>query len=132
MKSGGSSSGPTANPQPQGNQTTPYGNATPANPAWTSYLPSDPMASAQLGDPAMQRYSSGGEAPSTATLLPAQDVSAPMTTSNPTALKAMLAKLLSGQAAETRDALDGGYFSGTNARRQQLLRANRSYPGDQR
>ena len=47
-------------------------------------------------------------------------------------MKAMLAKLLSGQAAETRDALDGGYFSGTNARRQQLLRANRSYPGDQR
>jgi len=132
MKSGGSSSAPKSNPQPTNSTTTAYGNATPTNPAWTSYLPEDTMASAQLGDPSVQRYADGSTAPATATLLPATDVASPTTTSNTAAVKALLAKLMASQVAENRDAQDGGYFSGTNARRQQLLRANRSYPGDQR
>ena len=134
MKSGGSSSGPkTAGAYGNSGTQTPAGPA-PSSYAWNSYLPSDPMASAQLGDPTVQRYSDGSEAPATATLLPAADVAAPTTTSNSSAMKALLAKLIAQNAKETTDALDGGYFSGTNARRQQLLRQNRGYreggPGD--
>jgi hypothetical protein len=82
MKSGGSSSAPKTTAQPTNSTTTAYGNATPTNPAWTSYLPSDTMASAQLGDPTVQRYSDGSEAPSTATLLPATDATASTTTAS--------------------------------------------------
>jgi hypothetical protein len=130
MKSGGSSGGaPPNTPQPQGSRTTPYGNATPFNPQFASYLPPEgSAASAMLGDAPRQEY--GAPTP-----LLEQQQAGPMTAStapSTSEVKAMLARLLSGQAAEARDARDGGYFSGTNARRQQLLRANRSYPGDQR
>ena len=100
-------------------------NATPFQPQFTSYLPQDTTASAQLGDPARQLYSDGAAA---APLLPAQDVAAPATSSNSADLKAMLAKMLMQHERQRSDALDGGYFSGTNAQRQAILRANRRYP----
>jgi len=58
MNSGGSSSGRApVQPQPQGSQTTPYGNATPFNPMFTSYLPPEgSTASAQLGDVPRQEF----------------------------------------------------------------------------
>jgi hypothetical protein len=56
MKSGGSSSSDRNTAQPANSTVTAYGNATAANPYWASVLPTDPMASAQLGDPSVQRF----------------------------------------------------------------------------
>jgi hypothetical protein len=39
----------------------------------------------------------------------------------------MIARMMMQQDRERADALDGGYFSGTNAQRQMHLRNNRGY-----
>lgn len=75
MKSGGSSGKePKNNPQPQGAPVTPYGQSTPFNPQYQSILPSDPLQTAQLGDPTTTE--SGPETP-----LLAQQQAVPMTQS---------------------------------------------------
>ena len=125
MKSGGSSGAPPNIPQPQGANVTPYGQS-PAhfNPQFRSYLPEDPMASAQLGDPVRQEY--GDRTPLLEQQQQANVVKPPVT--DATGMRALLAKMLMQHERQRSDALDGGYFSGTNAQRQAILRANRRYP----
>lgn len=101
MKSSGSnSSGATnANYNPTNNTTTPYGQATPTNYQWQSFLPESGTASAQLGDAAVQRYADGSTAPSATStpLLPAADTAAPVTSDSggmSSSMKNFLAELM--------------------------------------
>lgn len=82
-------------PQPAGNQT-PYGFASQFNPQYSSFLPSDPMASAQLGDPTRQEYAA-------ATPLLEQQRAAPMVAQAPQQdLKGLLSMLMASQKPQKK------------------------------
>jgi len=85
-------------PQPGGNQT-PYGQASQFNPQYSSFLPQDQMASAQLGDPTYQQY--GAPTP----LLQQQQaapIAAPQQGPDMNSLRTMLASLAKVNAAGQR------------------------------
>jgi hypothetical protein len=104
MKSGGGSGPPPDASTPQGS-TTPYGQASYFNPNYQSFLPTDPMASAQLGDPTRQEY--GASTP----LLQQQQatpMAGPPQGTNTTDLKALLASLMRQRPSSDQNAYRGG------------------------
>ena len=106
MKSPGGSSTPPNMPEPQGPRAQ-YGMASQFNPQYASFLPQDPMASAQLGDPTRMEY--GAPTP-----LLQQQQAAPMAGppqgTSPNDLKGLLASLMRAQPQQR-----GRYLGGSGS-----------------
>jgi hypothetical protein len=92
-------------PAPQGNQT-PYGRASEFNPQFTSFLPQNSTAPAQIGDPSRQEFG-------TPTPLLEQQRAAPMVAQAPGQdLKGLLAMLMSQPKQKKRYEGSGSHGGG--------------------
>ena len=103
MKSPGGSNTPPDMPEPSGPRAQ-YGQASQFNPQYASFLPQDPMASAQLGDPVTQQF--GAPTP-----LLQQQQAAPMVAppqgGGVNDLKTLLASLMRGRQQDQNMYLGG-------------------------
>ena len=98
MKSPGNSGPPPDMPSPQGQQT-PYGFASQFNPQYSSFLPADPMASAQLGDPTRQEFGAPTQLLEQQRAAP---IAGPQASAGGQDLKKMLASLMAIQNKQDR------------------------------